>query len=205
MSQFLLQIIILIFSVIIHEVSHGMMALMFGDKTAEYEGRLTLNPIKHIDPVGSIFLPLFLWIVHSPFMIGWAKPVPYNPYNLRNRKVAEPLVALAGPLSNILIALIFGTAIRFLTPAGLLNQDVLAAFVLVVFVNIALAIFNLLPIPPLDGSKILFAFLPVKSRFVFSEMAARYGLIIIVGLMFFLPQIISPIIYSIFGLFTGLQ
>ncbi len=203
--NFIFQIAILIVSVMIHEVSHGTMALIFGDKTAEYEGRLTLNPIKHIDPVGSIFLPLFLWIVGSPFMIGWAKPVPYNPYNLRNRKIAEPLVALAGPVSNIVLALIFGIAIRLLAPMNLLNEQIIMIFGYVALINISLAIFNLIPIPPLDGSKILFAFLPVRSKFVFSDMAARYGFIAIVALMFFLPNIISPVIYKIFTLFTGIQ
>ncbi len=205
MPNFFFQIIILIFSVMIHEVCHGLMALSFGDKTAEYEGRLTLNPIKHIDYVGSIFLPLFLWIVGSPFLIGWAKPVPYNPYNLRNRKIAEPLVALAGPLSNILLAFIFGIAIRFLAPMNLLNDQLVMIFAFITLVNISLAIFNLIPIPPLDGSKILFSFLPVRGRFIFSDMAARYGFIAIVALMFFLPNILSPIIFKIFTAFTGLN
>ena len=98
----------------IHEISHGLMALSFGDKTAEYAGRLTLNPLKHIDWFGSIILPFLLYISGTGFMIGWAKPVPYNVYNLRNRKIAEPLVAFAGPLSNIIVALIFGILIRVL-------------------------------------------------------------------------------------------
>jgi Zn-dependent protease len=203
--NFLLQIIILIFSVIIHEVCHGLMALSFGDKTAEYEGRLTLNPIKHIDYIGSIFLPLFLFIIGSPFMIGWAKPVPYNPYNLRNRKIAEPLVAFAGPLSNITIALIFGLLIRTLLPANLISAQLAMIFGYVALINISLAIFNLIPIPPLDGSKILFSFLPIRSRFIFSDIAARYGFIAIIALMFYLPNIISPIILSIFSAFTGLH
>ena len=98
------QISILIFSVIIHEISHGFTALYFGDKTAQYEGRLTLNPIKHLDLFGSIILPLALYLTGAGFMVGWAKPVPYNPYNLRNRNIAEPLIALAGPVSNFFVA-----------------------------------------------------------------------------------------------------
>lgn len=198
--DFIFQIIILIFSVMIHEISHGAMALAFGDRTAQYEGRLTLNPIKHLDWYGSILLPLFLWIIGSPFMIGWAKPVPYNPYNLRNRKVGEMMVAIAGPISNLLIAFIFGIAIRFLH-----GNFLEIVFEFVVLLNISLAVFNLIPIPPLDGSKILFALLPVRGRFVFSDLAQRYGIIVIIGLMFVLPRIISPIIYSIFTLITGLQ
>ncbi len=197
--DFIFQIVILILSVMIHEISHGTMALAFGDKTAQYEGRLTLNPIKHLDWYGSVLLPLFLFIIGSPFMIGWAKPVSYNPYNLRHRKIAEPLVAFAGPISNLLIALIFGTALRFLQLGSLFP-----IFEFIVLLNISLAIFNLIPIPPLDGSKIIFAFLPVRGRFVFSDIAQRYGIIIIIGLMFFLPRIISPIIFSIFTLITGL-
>ncbi len=198
--DFIFQIIILILSVMIHEISHGAMALAFGDKTAQYEGRLTLNPIKHLDWYGSIILPLFLYIFHVPFLIGWAKPVPYNPYNLKHRKIAEPLVAFAGPISNLLIATIFGVAIRFLG-----NSPISIIFQFIVLLNISLAVFNLLPVPPLDGSKILFAFLPIRSRFIFSDIASRYGLFLIIGLMLFLPQIISPAIYYLFGLITGLH
>jgi Zn-dependent protease len=198
------QIFVLIFSVIIHEISHGFMARAFGDKTAEYEGRLTLNPISHIDLWGTIILPLFLWITNAGFMIGWAKPVPYNPYNLKARKIAEPLVALAGPLSNIGIALIFGILIRLLGSAGG-SLTLISLFAFIVLVNISLAIFNLIPIPPLDGSKILFSIIPVGDRFVFSEAARRYGLVIIIFLVAFLPSVISPLIFQIFTLITGLH
>ncbi len=156
------QILILLFSVIIHEISHGFMALAFGDKTAQYQGRLTLNPIKHIDLFGSIILPFLLYITNAGFMIGWAKPVPYNPYNLKNAKIAEPLIALAGPVSNLLLATIFGLLIRFAP----ISNGLIYIFSYVVLINVALAVFNLVPIPPLDGSKVLFSFIP-NSRFVF--------------------------------------
>jgi Zn-dependent protease len=197
------QIIILIFSVIIHEVSHGAMALAFGDRTAQYEGRLTLNPIKHIDLFGSIILPLILVLTNSSFMIGWAKPVPYNPYNLRNPKIGEPMVALAGPLSNILVAIIFGLIIRFVLVLNPSLISLVTVFSYVVIINISLAIFNLVPIPPLDGSKILFSIFP--NRFTFSEVWARYGIILIILLLSVISSIISPIIGWLFGLITGLN
>ncbi len=195
----------------IHEISHGFMALYFGDKTAEYAGRLTLNPLKHIDWFGSIILPFILYITNVGFMIGWAKPVPYNIYNLRNRKLAEPLVAFAGPLSNLVVALIFGIIIRILVsigaspslPTGQAGPLVLI-FSFVVFVNVSLAIFNLIPIPPLDGSKILFSILPVGNRFIFSQFAERYGILIIILIVAFLPGILMPLITSVFTLITGL-
>ncbi len=196
------QIFILVFSVIIHEVSHGLMAYIFGDKTAEYEGRLTLNPIKHIDLYGSIILPIFLWLVKAGFMIGWAKPVPYNPYNLKHRKIAEPLVAFAGPLSNIIVALFFGLLIRLLGVE--FGASIVLIFAFVVLVNISLAVFNLIPLPPLDGSKILFSFIPLGGRFIFSRAAEKYGLLIIIAVVFLAPDIISPIIWSAFKLITGL-
>lgn len=198
------QIAVLIFSVIIHEVSHGAMALAFGDRTAEYQGRLTLNPLKHIDIFGSIIFPFLLFIFNTGFIIGWAKPVPYNPYNLKNPRIAEPLVAFAGPLSNLIIATIFGLVIRFTAVSGLLSIELLSVFASVVIINIALAVFNLIPIPPLDGSKILFSFFP-NSRFAFTEIAARYGFLIIILIVYFLPNLISPIIGSLFSLITGLR
>ncbi|MFZ2523153.1 MAG: site-2 protease family protein, partial [Minisyncoccia bacterium] len=131
-------IIIFIFSVIIHEVSHGYAAYMQGDKTAKYAGRLTLNPIPHVDLMGSIILPGLLILSGSPMVIGWAKPVPFNPYNLRNQKWGEALVALAGPLSNISIAFIFGLLIRLGLFASLIEP-----FSYIVFINLVLAVFNL--------------------------------------------------------------
>jgi len=203
--SFIFQLFILVFSVVIHEISHGFMALFFGDKTAEYEGRLTLNPIKHIDLFGSIILPVFLYLTNAGFMIGWAKPVPYNPYNLRNRKIAEPMVAFAGPLSNLFIAVVFGIIIRLLVSAGMVSSSLVIIFGFIVLVNISLAIFNLIPVPPLDGSKILFSFLPIKSRFVFSSFAHKYGLILVIIIVAFLPNIITPIVFYLFNLITGLS
>ena len=199
------QISILIFSVIIHEISHGFVALYFGDKTAQYEGRLTLNPIKHLDLFGSIVLPLFLYLTGTGFIIGWAKPVPYNPYNLRKRNISEPLIALAGPASNFFVATVFGIIVRGLLSSDFSNLPLVGIFSLVVFINISLGIFNLIPIPPLDGSKILFSLLPVNMKHNFQQISERYGLIIILMVIMFLPNFISPIIFSLFKLITGIS
>jgi Zn-dependent protease len=199
------QIVILIFSVIIHEISHGFTALYFGDKTAQYEGRLTLNPVKHLDWFGSIFLPLILYITHAGFMIGWAKPVPYNPYNLRNRNVAEPLISLAGPASNFFVAIIFGLIIRGLLYFGFYTSSLISIFGFVVLINVSLAIFNLLPVPPLDGSKIFFFFLPPNAKYKFFNMSEKYGLIILLFVVMFLPNFISPIILSLSKFIMGIN
>ena len=144
----------LVISIIFHEVAHGFMANILGDPTAKMQGRLTLNPIKHIDIMGSIIIPTFLVITNSSILFGWAKPVPYNPYNLkRGGRFSEALVALAGPITNIILALFTVLIFKF----GLVASQI--AF-MVVYMNIFLAFLNLLPIPPLDGSKILPALLP---------------------------------------------
>ena len=160
--DFIFQIAILIFSVVVHEVSHGAVAYALGDSTAKDEGRLTLNPIKHIDPFGSIVLPMLSYL-GGGFIFGWAKPVPYNPYYLKDQKYGPAMVGVAGPLSNILIALFFGFLVRFSGPTGLPPQFVQIS-ASIAALNLVLAIFNLVPIPPLDGSKLLFALLPESAQ-----------------------------------------
>lgn len=200
------QFIVLIFSVMIHEISHGFMAERLGDKTARDAGRLTLNPLKHIDPFGSIVLPLLLYISNSSILFGWAKPVPYNPFNLKNPKTGGAVIALAGPVSNFMLALIFGVLIRVGMAFGYMPDTPLSLmFQVIVYINILLGVFNLVPIPPLDGSKVLFGFLP--SKFIKPEVFGfleRYGMIILVLFMFFGFRLIYPIIGWIFGIFTGL-
>lgn len=154
-------IAILIISVVFHEVSHGFAAHYLGDPTARLQGRLTLNPVKHVDPLGSLILPALLVLSSSPFLIGWAKPVPYNPHNFqRGGRWAEALVAAAGPAANVLIALVFGLLMR----AGVFPAELTSLVISIVFINVLLAIFNLIPIPPLDGSKILSMLLPQGLR-----------------------------------------
>ncbi len=199
----IIQIAILLMSVVIHEVSHGAMANYLGDPTAKYAGRLTLNPIKHLDLWGSFIVPLFLLVIGSPFLFGWAKPVPYNPYGLRNKKWGPAMVAAAGPSSNLIIALIFGLALRF-TPldASIYIQNLAQIFIFIVFINLLLAVFNSIPIPPLDGSKILFAILPSKYQHIMFEME-RYGLIVLLFFIFFLFRFIIPVVLWLFKLIAG--
>jgi len=198
---------ILVFSVIIHEVSHGYAALILGDRTAEAEGRLTLNPLPHIDLFGSILLPLMLVITQSPILLGWAKPVPFNPYNLRNRKWGPAIVGAAGPLANISLAIVFGLLFRFLpgvingVPGGfVLNFMSIAS--MVALLNLMLAFFNLIPIPPLDGSKVLFAFLPYRWRGV-QYFLDQYGFFALLIFIFFFAPRLAPIIFTAFRLITG--
>lgn len=196
--SFIFSIIILILSVVIHEVSHGYMAYYFGDVTAKMAGRLTLNPFKHLDIMGSVIVPTITYMT-TGFIFGWAKPVPYNPYNLRNAKVAEPMVALAGPLSNFFVALVFGLLIRFsLIPIAFVQPASL-----IVLINIVLGIFNLVPIPPLDGSKVLFGILPYKMMYV-RKFLEKNWIWMILLFVFFLWKLIIPVVYFLFSLFTGM-
>lgn len=203
--QFIFSLLVLLFSVIIHEVSHGYAALLQGDRTAEYEGRLTLNPIKHIDPVGTIILPIISLMLPGSFLFGWAKPVPFNPYNLRNQKWGEALVAMAGPASNLAIAIIFGVFIRFyIVPAGLVNGPMAALCAIIVLVNVTLAVFNLVPIPPLDGSKIMSAVFP-KIWLPMRRTIERYGFIAVLIFLLVLWQFIEPVVPWLFHVITGLS
>jgi Zn-dependent protease len=195
------QITILIMSVVIHEVSHGYAALMQGDHTAEYAGRLTLNPLKHLDPVGSFIVPLVCYVIGAP-VFGWAIPVPFNPYNLKNRRWGEALVAIAGPVSNLLIALIFGFLIRFFGSS--MTASFLQISVVIVLVNLLLAVFNMIPVPPLDGSKILFSILPYRLSNIRVTME-RYSLFLGLIVIFFLWEFFVPIVPILFHLITGLQ
>lgn len=224
---------ILIYSVIIHEVSHGVMALWLGDLTAKYAGRLTLNPLKHIDPFGSVILPTVL-AVTTGFAFGWAKPVPYNPYNLRNQKWGDVYVALAGPVSNFLLATL-ATVIAALVPltsvakteivksffgiirgggfldgiemfgdsiAGNGGSIVFGLALIFIFWNVVLGCFNLVPIPPLDGSKLLYALFPIpeKTRFFLDQ----YGIFFLFIIIFFFSYPISYFISMTFAFFLDM-
>lgn len=203
-------LVVLIFSIVLHEVAHGYMANWLGDPTARLQGRLTLNPVSHIDPVGSVILPALLLITHAPILIGYAKPVPYNPYNLRG-KYAEGLVAFAGPGTNILLAVIFGMLIRF--ASAQLGPDLIAAFAIIVYINMLLALFNLIPVPPLDGSKVLSTLFGMVSpalergyntfRLNFERLGILSGTLLILVLFYFLVPYFSVFLFKLFMLLTG--
>jgi Zn-dependent protease len=197
---------VIIFSAIIHEVMHGYAADKLGDPTARYAGRLTLNPIPHIDPIGSILLPLVLVLSGSPIFFGWAKPVPYNPYNLRPGRFSEAIVAGAGPASNAVIALLFGIVIRLaLSPT--LNDF----FFLIVVVNVMLCLFNLIPIPPLDGSKVLEALLPRSWQHAYArwrygmERNPFVGMLLIIVIVLLLGGTFSSLIYGVASAIAGVS
>ncbi len=221
----------LVYSVIIHEVSHGMVALWLGDLTAKYADRLNLNPLKHIDPFGSIILPV-LMVISTGFAFGWAKPVPYNPYNLRNQKWGPTMVALSGPASNLLLATIAALIAKSLPLTLLVKTDILERFIgviggrmslverfgflaeamsgsfanilfglllMIIFWNVVLACFNLLPVPPLDGSKLLYALVPMRERTVF--ILEQYGLFLLIFVIFFFSAPIGFFINFVLSLF----
>jgi Zn-dependent protease len=199
------QIIILVFAVIIHEVSHGVVALSLGDPTAKLSGRLTLNPIPHIDIYGSIILPLLMGLASGgAFVFGYAKPVPFNPYLLKDQKWAPALVALAGPASNLVLAILLGIFYRIAMVFMDIPAEVGKLFVIAVVINIVLAVFNSVPIPPLDGSKIVAPLLPDK--FIRSEFYAvleQQGMWIVLIFVLFGFRLISPIIYGLANLILG--
>lgn len=196
--EILFQIIILIFSAILHEYSHGMMAYSLGDPTAKNAGRLTLNPIAHLDWFGSVLLPAVMVLSRLPFVFGWAKPVPYNPYLLKDRRWGDAKVALAGPVANLALALALGLFLRFVPVA----QSFANFLAIAVLINIVLAIFNLVPLPPLDGSKILASFLPDKARNRFLNLE-KYGFLLVIIFVMFGVGFIRPLVFGLFRLITG--
>lgn len=197
----LFQLVVLIYSVVIHELSHGLTANSLGDPTAKNLGRLTLNPLKHLDMFGSVLLPLFLFFVRAPFVFGYAKPVPYNPANLTDHKYGPAKVAFAGPASNLTLALLFGLSLRFM-PDVFFTSLIPQLFSFIVLLNLVLAVFNLFPIPPLDGHWLLMTFLP--ARFNWLKIALyRYNLLLLFIFLFFIFPIIIPFVYFLFNLIVG--
>ena len=195
------RLFILIFSVIVHECSHGLAALRNGDDTARIMGRLTMNPLPHIDIFGTIIIPGLLLLTSTGVIIGWAKPVPINPYRFHNFRRGMIEVGVSGPLSNILLALFFAFLFRITGANSSSGSGYLLLFG--VAINFVLAIFNLIPIPPLDGSRILGSLLPLKMEARYYRIE-RYGMFIIVALLLFgFFNLLFPLIIFLVKLVTG--
>ncbi len=196
---------VVIFSAVIHEVMHGVAADWLGDHTARYAGRLTLNPIPHLDLWGSIIIPISLALTHSPIFFGYAKPVPYNPYNLRPGRFSEAMVAFAGPLSNLAIAIVMSVVIR----AGVVSNMAASLVFTVVVVNMMLFLFNLIPIPPLDGSKVIEALLPRALQHGYATWRSRMesnpltGMVLVVVIILMLGGAFGSFVYSAASALAG--
>mgnify|MGYP003984511567 CR=1 FL=1 len=191
-------IVAIIFSAIIHEYMHAWMANYLGDPTAKNQGRLTLNPIVHIDPVLTILMPIVTMLL-AGFPFGGAKPVPFNPYNLRDKQYGPAKVALAGPAANFVTAISFGLILRFFPMPSEMFATMLY---IIVYVNVLLMVFNLMPIPPLDGSKVILPFLPANAQLMMMRME-QFGLFLVYGMIFLLFPVIAGIIEFIMRLIIG--
>ncbi len=185
-------------SVVIHELSHGYTADLLGDPTPRLQGRLTLNPLKHLELFGSVIMPILTSM--TGFTFGWAKPVEWNPYNVKNKRLGEFLISIAGPVSNLIIAIVFSLIIRNFD--NVLSQSFIGISYYVIIINVTLAIFNMIPVPPLDGSKVLFSLLPTKYIFI-REYIERYSMIGIFVAVFFLWRFIEPVIGLVIKTLTG--
>ncbi len=201
-------LVILIVSIIVHEVAHGFAANSLGDPTARLAGRLTLNPIPHIDLFGSIIVPILCVISPGSFLFGWAKPVPYNPYNLRNQRWGEFLVASAGVATNLFLALLFGLSTRILMANGM--GVMASATAMITLVNLFLGLFNLIPIPPLDGYTVLRSVLPYKYAMTFRAFEAKLaqgGIITLIAVLFLFSYVFSApfslFVSHLFSLLVG--
>ena len=197
-TSILFYFLVIVPSAIIHEYAHGWMADKLGDPTARYAGRLTLNPKAHIDLWGTIIMPVTLSILSAgKFLFAYAKPVPYNPYNLKDQRLGPVLVSLAGPMSNLLLALSFAAVIR-LTPITTLTEFLY----IIVYANILLMVFNLVPIPPLDGSKVLYALLPPGNEKIIFFLE-KNSFIILLVFVFFLFDLLFPVINFLVNFLVG--
>ncbi len=194
-----LQVSVLIISVILHEISHGYAAFLLGDPTAKYAGRLTLNPVKHLDMWGSFVIPFFMVVSGIGVVFGWAKPVPYNPYNLRNQRWGSAIVGVAGPLANLVIIIVSGLLMMVLYSSNSIWFDF---FNLVARINIVLLVFNMLPIPPLDGSKLLFSILPISEQT--KSILEQNGFIILLAVLLLFQNFIHYLMGIVFAFFDSI-
>ncbi|AEG00575.1 site-2 protease family protein [Methylomonas methanica] len=196
-----------VFAITVHEVAHGWMAKQFGDKTADQQGRLTLNPLKHIDPLGTIIVPGLLLITFTGFIFGWAKPVPVDARNFKNPKNAMMLVALAGPMSNLLMAIAWALLARVGVAINMefVSMPLIYSGVAGITINLVLALINMLPIPPLDGSRILSGLLPDYWAWRYNQLE-RWGFLILLVLLAtnMLGMILGYPLYYAQQLFFGL-
>ena len=185
-------------AITIHEFAHAWMADKLGDPTAKIKGRLSLNPIAHIDLYGTILIPLFLVFVHSPFIFGWAKPVQFDPFNLKNPRKDSAYISLAGPAANLILAILLSITLRLLSMSGTSLQFITLLYAIIspiIIINVVLAVFNLIPIHPLDGGKILVGILPKKDAYEADKFLRRYGTLILLFLIFPTLRGASPISY----------
>lgn len=193
--------LMLILSIVLHEVSHGYAANWLGDPTARLAGRLSPNPFLHIDPIGSVLVPAMLYLSGAKFLFGWAKPVPYNPYNLKNQKWGEAIVAAAGPGANFLLAIIFSVIIRLRDVIGISDMTI-ELLVYIVLINVFLGVFNLIPLPPLDGSKVIEPFLPPGLRSAYRTLGVRIealGFLGMILILFILVTVIGVPFFNLIG------
>ncbi len=195
--------LILMVSIIVHEVAHGLMAEREGDPTARMLGRITLNPLKHIDWFGSVILPLVLIVSSAGFVLGWAKPVPYNPDNLKHGNKSIAKVAIAGIVVNLLVAIIFGLLIRASLATGLVSRAFIDIASIIVLVNVVLALFNAIPIAPLDGFRFLSAVLPARAQPTL-RVIEQYSLPLLLVFIIFLWRVVAPLAYNGYTLLTGI-
>lgn len=192
--------VILLLSAVFHEYMHAWTANELGDPTAKHLGRLTLNPVPHIDPFMTLILPAALfWATSGAFMFAAAKPVPFNPYNLKYPKWGPALVGVAGPLSNFALAIVFALVFRFAP----LPEAVASVVAIIVFANVLLGLFNLIPIPPLDGSHVLLSLLPPSWSYV-EDWLRQYGIFVFIIFLLFFVDLLFPVIQATYRLLLGI-
>jgi len=182
-GMILIQVFALFMALTFHEFAHGWVARRLGDRTAEFQGRLTLNPKDHIDPFGTLVVPAALILMQSPVVFGWAKPVPINPMNFKNPRRGMMWSALGGPLINLLLAGILAATFKGMIALHLIVKPVLLFLIVAIQLNVFLAVFNLIPIPPLDGGRVVVGLLPIELAYAYSKVE-RYGFLIVLGLMY---------------------